>query len=64
MLPVWGLYMRKIYDDEELSKIYRTDVKFPVPEDYRKYVQENKANSQNNSSIESNVDNNEFNNFT
>ena len=62
-MPVWGLYMRKIYDDPDLSKIYRDDVRFEMPEDYEKYVQENKSNVQNNSGIESNVDGNEFNNY-
>ena len=62
-MPVWGLYMRKIYDDPDLSKIYRDDVTFTMPEDYEKYVQENRSNIQNNSGIESNVDGNEFNNY-
>lgn len=60
-LPVWGLYMKKIYDDPELSKIYRTDVKFEMPENYKQYVQQNSGNDSNNSSWQSSIDSNDFN---
>ncbi|MCQ2975393.1 MAG: transglycosylase domain-containing protein [Bacteroidales bacterium] len=33
-LPAWGLYMKKVYDDPELSKIYSKDAKFEAPAGY------------------------------
>ena len=53
--------MKKIYDDPELSKIYRTDVKFEIPENYKQYVQQNSGNDSNNSSWQSSIDSNDFN---
>ncbi len=33
-LPIWGIYMQKIYKDARLSKKYRIDDKFDRPENY------------------------------
>lgn len=33
-MPVFGYYIKKVYEDPELSKIYRNDIQFEKPENY------------------------------
>ena len=34
-LPIWGIYMNKVYNDKELSKIYSRDDKFNIPASFK-----------------------------
>lgn len=58
-MPVWGLYMSKVYNDPELSKIYNKDIKFEIPERYAQYVKDNHQGGS--TGLESSIDSNEFN---
>lgn len=60
-MPVWGLYMKKISEDPDLSKIYRTDIKFTIPENYSNF--ENSETLSEGKKIENSVDINEFNDY-
>ncbi len=60
-MPVFGYYMKKIYEDPELSKIYRDDVEFAKPENYDEY--ENSESLSEGKTIEHSVDFEEFNEY-
>jgi penicillin-binding protein 1A len=60
-LPVWCLYMKKIYADPELSKDYPVELRFEIPEDYSKYVDESNATQNTGTNLESTIDSEEYN---
>ncbi|MBQ3688727.1 MAG: transglycosylase domain-containing protein [Bacteroidales bacterium] len=60
-LPVWCLYMKKIYADPELSKDYPVELRFEIPEDYSKYVDESNATQNTGTNLESIIDSEEYN---
>ena len=60
-LPVWCLNMKKIYADPELSKDYPVELRFEIPEDYSKYVDESNATQNTGTNLESIIDSEEYN---
>lgn len=53
-LPIWGLYMKKVYNDERLNKKYDPKDKFYIPSDYQSC--NGSPKSANNDTKDANVD--------
>ena len=53
--------MKKIYADPELSKDYPVELRFEIPEDYSKYVDESNATQNTGTNLESTIDSEEYN---
>ena len=60
-MPVWGLYMKKISEDPELSKRYPDAAQFAKPDNYSDY--ENNESQSEGKMIDNSVDIDEFNDY-
>ncbi len=60
-LPVYGYYTKRVYDDPQLSKIYRNDIQFERPENYDDF--ENSETISEGRTIEQSMDIDEYNEY-